>query len=155
MSVAVNVLVEVDDREQVVRAAEDAVRAVLRFERRSDGVEVSVALVDDARIRQLNRDYRGRDRPTDVLSFPMSETVETEDGGTLFLLGDVVVSLPAAIRQAGEYGWTPAEEIARLVVHGTLHLLGYDHEEDAAEAEIMRRREEKILRRMGLDIIEE
>lgn len=154
MCVAVNILVETGDREQAVRAAEDAARAVLRFERRSDEVEVSVALVDDGRIRELNRDYRGKDTPTDVLSFPMSEVVETEDGRSLFLLGDVVVSLPTAARQAAEYGWTPGEEIARLVVHGTLHLLGYDHKDEAEEAEVMRRREEQILRGMDLDIVE-
>ncbi len=155
MGVEVNVLVEADDVGQKVRAAEDAVRAVLRAEGRSDEVEVSVALVDDARIQELNRDYRGKDRPTDVLSFSMNEEVLTEDGRSLFLLGDVVISLPTAIRQAGEYGWTPEEEIARLAVHGTLHLLGYDHEEDEAEAEDMRRREEAILRGMGLDIVQD
>lgn len=151
MGVEVNVLVETDDVGPVVEAAADAVRAVLRAEDRSDGVEVSVALVDDARIRELNRDYRGKDRPTDVLSFPMNEEIETGDD-RLFLLGDVVISLPTAARQAGEYGWGLGEEIARLAVHGTLHLLGYDHEGDEAEAEDMRRREEEILRGLGLDI---
>ncbi len=109
-------------------------------------VEVSVALVDDDYIHDLNRRFRGQDRPTDVLSFPMGEEepgVGDEPG--VLLLGDVVISLPAAARQAAEYGHGLDREVARLAVHGTFHLLGYDHERDE-DARRMQEREDAVLR---------
>jgi len=132
--------------EPLLNVIRDAVEAVLRREGRStDEAEVSVALVDDDYIRELNREYRGIDAPTDVLSFPMDE--EDPDAGEdepYLLLGDVVVSLPTAVRQAGEYGTDLLREVARLVVHGTLHLLGYDHQRDE-DAERMEALEAEIL----------
>jgi cytidine deaminase len=108
-------------------------------------VEVSVALVDDGYIHDLNRRFRGQDRPTDVLSFPMGEEEPgAGDEPGVLLLGDVVISLPAAVRQAAEYGHGLAWEVARLAVHGTLHLLGYDHERDE-DARRMQEREDAVL----------
>jgi probable rRNA maturation factor len=86
-------------------------------------VELSIVLVSDAQIRKLNKLYRNKDKPTDVLSFPIGEKVE----GWL-ILGDIVISVDTAKRQAQELGYSLEEELKRLLVHGLVHLLGYDHE---------------------------
>ena len=112
-------------------------RRLLRALRLEDA-ELSLLVVSDRRIRQLNRDWRGRDRATDVLSFPQHDGPGPAPGG---LLGDVVISVDAARRQAGEAGESLGEEADRLLIHGLLHLLGYDHERSASEARRMQRRE--------------
>jgi probable rRNA maturation factor len=117
-------------------------------------VEVGVLWADDAYIRTLNRDYRGKDCATDVLSFAMQDEGEDEpvledDPLAEILLGDIVISLETAQRQAEEYGHGMDREIAFLLVHGMLHLLGYDHGEES-ERQVMRQEEEKIL--AALDI---
>jgi len=86
-------------------------------------VELSIALVSDAQIKRLNKLYRNKDKPTDVLSFPIGEKVN----GWL-ILGDIVISVDTAKRQAQELGYSLEEELKRLLVHGLVHLLGYDHE---------------------------
>jgi rRNA maturation RNase YbeY len=100
------------------------------------GSELSVALVDDAEMQRLNRDYRGKDRTTDVLAFALreGEATGTQEPG---LLGDVVISVPTAARQAAERGHSLEHELTALLVHGILHLLGYDHERSPAEARRM------------------
>jgi probable rRNA maturation factor len=120
----------------------------------SEDVEVGVLWADDAYIRTLNRDYRGKDCATDVLSFAMQDEGEDEpvledDPLAEILLGDIVISLETAQRQAEEYGHGMDREIAFLLVHGMLHLLGYDHGEES-ERQVMRQEEEKIL--AALDI---
>ena len=102
--------------------------------------ELSVALVGDASMAEMNSQYRGRPGPTDVLSFSLLEGDHAEQRGGL--LGDVVIDLEQAERQARERGHGLDEEAARLLIHGTLHLLGYDHEQDdeAREMEAMERR---------------
>ena len=101
--------------------------------------EVSVTLTDDAHIHVLNRDYRGVDRPTDVLSFALTESEEPViiDAPCAVVLGDLVISLERAATQAEEYGHSFLRELSFLTVHGMLHLLGYDHieEEDRLEME--------------------
>lgn len=114
--------------------------------------EVSLTLVDDARIHELNRDYRGVDRPTDVLSFALQE--ETEDEPDILdyeddLLGDIIISVERARAQAEEYGHSFERELVYLAVHGTLHLLGYDHEQEEDKVD-MRRQEERVMSRVGL-----
>ena len=103
--------------------------------------EVSLRLVDDAEIHALNRMWRGYDKPTDVLSFPLDESPAS---GETAHLGDVVISLDAARRQAQKRGWTDAEEIALLLVHGVLHLLGHEDDTEAG-AETMREIERRLL----------
>ncbi|MDI6710020.1 MAG: rRNA maturation RNase YbeY [Thermoanaerobacterales bacterium] len=142
MAVAISDLQEtVSVDETLLNLIRAAVEAVLRHEGRPTAeAEVSVALVDDAYIRELNREYRGVDAPTDVLSFTMGEEdPDADEDEPYLLLGDVVISLPTAVRQAGEYGTDLPREAARLAVHGTLHLLGYDHQrdEDAARMEAL------------------
>ena len=105
--------------------------------------ELSIALVDDATMAELNARYRGRARPTDVLSFPLLEGEEADHGGNL--LGDVVISVETAARQARRAHRGFDSVVARLLVHGTLHLLGYDHQTDA-EARAMRADERRLCR---------
>jgi probable rRNA maturation factor len=103
--------------------------------------EISVVLVDDARIRDLNRDWRGQDRATDVLSWPQEQEPTP---GAPDVLGDVVISYDTAVRQANTRQWSVEEELALLLVHGILHLLGYEDETDSG-AETMRQRETELL----------
>lgn len=134
-------------------------------ERRREPVpcELSLDLVGDRRMRRLNREYRGRDHPTDVLAFPMraATTPVTRHRGpvavqeqrvprvTPDMLGDVVISVPTAARQAAAVGHSVEHELAALLVHGVLHLCGYDHERGARAALRMRRKERSILRALG------
>ncbi|SFJ08808.1 rRNA maturation RNase YbeY [Thermoflavimicrobium dichotomicum] len=115
-------------------------------------VDVSLLIVDNQTIHKLNREHRGVDRPTDVLSFPLwepdEEWVIAEDEETV-PLGDIVISLPKAKEQAEEYGHSLARELGFLAVHGFLHLLGYDHETKEQEEEMFARQEE-ILHGVGL-----
>lgn len=104
--------------------------------------ELSIDLVGDGRMRRLNREYRKKDRTTDVLAFAMRESASP----VLALLGDVVISVPTARRQAKEGGRSLSEELAWLLVHGVLHLCGYDHERSDVEARRMKHREQAVLR---------
>ncbi len=125
--------------------------AVLDQEGVAQPVEISVLITDDAALHQLNRDYRGVDAPTDVLSFaddPQSAFVTAP--GSLHYLGDIALSYERVLAQADDYGHSPQRELAYLVAHGTLHLLGYDHERGAAEAAAMRSREEMVMMYLGL-----
>ena len=129
-----------------------AVNTALSVEKVSENVEISIALVDDNYIQELNYQYRHLDMPTDVLSFAMRETVDEEDNLNFYkeeLLGDIVISLQRAKMQAAEYGHSFEREVGFLVVHGILHLLGYDHELDE-EKTVMRQKEEEILKTMDL-----
>ena len=117
-------------------------RRVLREIERTDS-ELSIALVDDAEIRALNSAWRGRDRPTDVLAFSLEEGPHAERRGPL--LGDVVIGLETAARQARARRRSLDDEVARLLVHGALHLIGHDHAR-AGEARRMRAEERRLLR---------
>lgn len=126
------------------RIAETAARS-LRVEHFAKPAEISIVLVDDPRIRVLNREYRGKDQATDVLAFSQLEGEDFARGeGEKPALGDVVISVETAARQAGERGLSLAEELDLLVAHGVLHLLGYNDETASGAAE-MRRREALIL----------
>ncbi len=100
--------------------------------------EVSITLTDDAHIHALNREYRAVDRPTDVISFALNESEEPEIAGgpAIDVLGDIVLSVERAKAQAAEYGHSLRREIVFLTVHGMLHLLGYDHVEEAERQEM-------------------
>jgi probable rRNA maturation factor len=115
-------------------------------------IYVSLVLTDDAGIAELNREFRGVDAPTDVLSFPQLEAtgaVVAVPADAPLPLGDIVVSLQRAEAQAHEYGHARARELGFLLVHGLLHLLGYDHE-TPAEAATMQARQDAILHALGL-----
>jgi rRNA maturation RNase YbeY len=107
--------------------------------------ELSLVLVSDAVMRRLNRQWRGADRPTDVLSFAQAEG---QGGAPEGLLGDVVISVDTARRQARERAAPLTRELDRLLIHGVLHLLGYDHERSPADAQRMQRRERSLARQL-------
>ena len=127
------------------------VRQVLKAEGVAPPYEVSLVFTDSATVQQLNRDYRGVDEPTDVLAFYMlphkgvdSSFALPPDGVTR--IGEVIISYPQVVAQAKEQRHSPERELALLVIHGILHLLGYDHEEPEEESE-MRVRERELLER--------
>jgi len=107
--------------------------------------DLGILLVGDRSMRRLNRDYRKKNRTTDVLAFPMREG----PGPSSALMGDVVISVPTAAQQARQLGRSLDEELTILLIHGILHLCGYDHERNNREARRMRQRERWVLRRMG------
>lgn len=112
--------------------------------------ELSLELIGDKRMRRLNREYRKKDRPTDVLAFSIREAVMPHGvRPATHMLGDVVISLPTAVRQAKEAGRSIDDELTMLLVHGVLHLCGYDHERNPREAARMARRERALLHRIS------
>jgi len=131
----------------------------LRLEGVGISCEVSVLVTDDLAIREINREFRGKDEPTDVLSFPMLElsaqgwvepapcAIDPETG--LLPLGEIVLSAERVDRQAQEYGNSRDRETAYLTVHSVLHLLGYDHGSEPEEKARMRTREKQIMLEMG------
>ncbi|MCP4669157.1 MAG: rRNA maturation RNase YbeY [Deltaproteobacteria bacterium] len=112
-----------------------------------DDKELSILLTDDDEIARLNRSYLGRKGPTNVLAFPMMDF--HADGFEGNLLGDVVISIDTALRQSEESGASFSLAFDRLVIHGLLHLLGYDHEQSEPEARRMEEEEERLLTLMG------
>ena len=133
-----------------------AVETTLDYEQYENPIEVSVTFTDNEGIRELNRKFRNIDRPTDVLSFPLFDyTGESEEPPVdefVGMLGDIVISLEQAKKQAEEFGHSFEREAAFLTVHSMLHLLGYDHEAGGDEEADMRRRQREILDRMGLSL---
>lgn len=123
-----------------------AAEATLAYEGAAGDITISV--VDDAAIHAMNREYRGVDRPTDVLSFPAAEGEAFPVIPDAFL-GDIAISLPRAEAQAEEYGHSLLRELSFLAVHGTLHLLGYDHMTDEDRARMFARQNE-ILEKMRI-----
>ena len=114
--------------------------AVLDMEGFDGSAQVDVTLVDNAQIHEINRQQRNIDAPTDVLSFPLGEK----------LLGNIVISLERAQRQAEDFGHSFNREVGYLTVHSMLHLLGYDHVQGGLEAVHMREKEETVMKRVGL-----
>ncbi|EJO17663.1 metalloprotein, YbeY family [Selenomonas sp. FOBRC6] len=117
----------------------------------AEGAEVSVTLTDDAHIHVINREYRNVDRPTDVISFALTESEEPEiiGGGEHEVLGDLIISLERMRAQAAEYGHTELRELSFLTVHGMLHLLGYDHME-AEERQEMEEEQRAVMKELGI-----
>lgn len=143
--------------DDVLQRLQDALTAVARLNALPQASEVDVTIVDDAEIHALNREYRGMDKPTDVLSFALDEDGEDDEPEINFygcepeehLYGDIIISAETAQRQAEEYGHGLAREMAYLAVHGMFHLLGYDHMTEADKA-VMRAKEEEALRAINL-----
>ena len=126
--------------------------AVLVTEEFKGSAEISVTIVDDEQIHQLNKQHRNIDRATDVLSFPLGiegvYDINNDTGAQM--LGDIVISIEHAVKQADLYGHSLDREIAFLTVHSMLHLLGYDHEPGGLELVRMREKEEAVLTQLGL-----
>ncbi|MBQ6847520.1 MAG: rRNA maturation RNase YbeY [Clostridia bacterium] len=131
-----------------------ACTATLKFENFQNDAEIDVSLVDDAIIHEINREHRNIDSSTDVLSFPLGENgvydANPETGASM--LGDIVISVETAMRQADLYGHSLEREIAFLTVHSMLHLLGYDHVNGGIEEALMREKEESVLDALGLAV---
>ena len=133
------------DRSILSRAAE----LTLEFTQKNKQSGLTIVIGNDALIQKLNQQYRQVDAPTDVLSFPSGEV--DSDTGDLYL-GDVIISLPRAQEQAFTQGHPLADELQLLVVHGTLHLLGYDHAKVVDKKE-MQDTQDKIMSQLGINII--
>jgi probable rRNA maturation factor len=163
---ALTILAEAGDwgafsgREAAIRAAADALAGHPRCES-AHGAEACVVLADDALVQSLNRSYRGKDAPTNVLSFPFQAPPgarapdDSADDGIVGImagprqLGDVVLAVETVTREAGAQGIPPVHHLQHLVVHGLLHLMGFDHETDA-QAEVMEGLEVEILAALGI-----
>ena len=156
----------IDNRQEAVKVDEaleafvvQVVEEVLAYERCEEEFEVSISFVCNEEMRSLNKEYRNIGKETDVLSFPLVEFIEeelnTEDEDAEYIeeeiaLGDIVISMEKAVEQSEEYGHSFKRELAFLLVHGMLHLLGYDHDEEASEGEIFDKQEE-ILKNIKID----
>ncbi|MNC24406.1 Endoribonuclease YbeY [compost metagenome] len=162
MSLAINWNNEQEEYE-ITDALIALLDSILQKAGEAEGVEkgeVDLTFVDNERIHELNREYRGIDRPTDVLSFAMNEAGEDEPeiiyafdddeyGEVPNSLGDIIISVTRAKEQAEEYGHSLERELGFLFVHGFLHLLGYDHQDAESEAEMMSK-QEHVLEQVGL-----
>lgn len=152
-AVSIDVSIDADqwsacaDAEELAEAA--ATAALAARPRLGRGAVVGVVLTDDGEQRELNRTYRGKDEPTNVLSFAIGEAAAAHAPGEPLLLGDVVLAFETVAREAAEQGKPLADHLRHLVVHGVLHLLGFDHEDDA-EAQLMEACEVEILLRLGV-----
>lgn len=155
-------LINFSNRQRKVKLPSDfkelltsAVRASLEVEGIKEPAEVNITFVSDEGIRRINRDFRNINKSTDVLSFPLGENgiydINPENGR--LLLGDVIISVEHAVKQAETFGHSFEREMAYLTVHSLFHLMGYDHIDEAEEKRIMREREEKALSVIGLQII--
>ena len=134
----------------------NAIEATLDEEQYENPCEVSVTFTDNEGIHALNRQYRGVDRPTDVLSFPLFDYEGTSEEPPvdewIGILGDIVLSLEQAEKQAEEFGHSFEREVAFLCVHSMLHLLGYDHETSEEDEREMRAKQTKIMSALGLAV---
>lgn len=141
-----------DDRQDDIKISEEikvliekSVAAVLKVEELDENVEVSVSFVGDEEIRELNRDYRGVDKSTDVLSFPIDDEFILDNR----ILGDVIINTRRVMEQAEELGHSNEREFSYLTVHSILHLLGYDHIEDEDKRQ-MREREKLAMKELSI-----
>lgn len=138
------IAIEISNRQTVLDIDGERLRSAVAAVLPEEGITtaaINIAIVDDPTIHDLNRRFLNHDEPTDVLSFLLDDT----DG----IEGDVIVSAETAIRSAARYDWPPADELLLYVIHGTLHLVGYDDLDDASRAE-MRSRERYYLAALGL-----
>ncbi|MBZ4663133.1 MAG: ybeY [Caloramator sp.] len=163
-------MIEIDNRQNKIDFTEEmkkliskAVEGTIKYENFNKPYELSIIITDNNEIKEINKQFRGIDKETDVLSFPMLdfddgyyedgeievdiEDINPESGAVV--LGDMIISLEKAKEQSVEYGHSFERELAFLVVHSMLHLLGYDHEEEKDRI-IMRQKEEDILNNIGL-----
>jgi len=160
MSAEIDVAISIEDEAwtQALPGAEELCRTMVLATLQAAGgdfdgpaVEVSVVLTGDTAVQALNRDWRGQDKPTNVLSFAGLDDDEAPVVvGAPVLLGDVIMAFGVCAQEARDQGKSLAHHAAHLVVHGTLHLLGWDHEEDETEAEEMERLEAVILSGFGI-----
>ena len=138
-----------EDMEQLI---ELCTRAALEEEQIEEDAQVSVTLVDNEAIREINNEHRGIDKATDVLSFPLGDedSFDTDPETGAILLGDIVISLERAKEQAEEYGHSFRREVAFLITHSLFHLLGYDHVDSEEDEKLMFGKQDKVLDKLGI-----
>ena len=141
-----------DDRQEDIEITDEikelikkSVKTVLKIENLEENVEVSVSFVGDDEIKGLNRDFRGVDKDTEVLSFPIDDEFMIENK----ILGDVIINTKRVMEQASELGHTNERELSYLTVHSILHLLGYDHMDEIEKRE-MREREKLAMKELSI-----
>lgn len=141
-----------EDRQDYIKVDElitqelvKVIKTCLELEGLDLETEISVSFVNNEEIKILNRDFRGVDKETDVLSFPIDDDFQIG----IILLGDIIISTQKAIEQAGEYGHSVQRELAYLTAHSMLHLMGYDHLKDS-DKEIMRKKEKEIMKKLEI-----
>ena len=144
-------MINIDNQQDFLESAllERAARITLDLESAPIDADLTIVLTDDAQLHELNLEYLGVDAPTDVLSFPASES-DPETG--IPYLGDILISIPRAAQQAQAAGHSVEAEVQLLVVHGTLHLLGHDHAE-AEEKNRMWNAQAEVMSRLGLSYV--
>ncbi|HAK58907.1 MAG TPA: rRNA maturation RNase YbeY [Nitrospiraceae bacterium] len=143
------VIIRIKDNQRKQKLATARIKSKLRVLLTSLGLpeaELSILFIGDHAMRSLNRRYRGKDKATDVLSFPMREGAFSSVQP--HILGDIVISIPTALNQAKKAASPLSREIDRLLVHGLLHLVGHDHEQSRRGAETMKKKERKLLKRL-------
>lgn len=136
---------DIEITEEIKNLIEKSIAAVLKIEELDENVEVSVSFVGDEEIRRLNSDYRGIDKSTDVLSFPMDDEFIIDNR----ILGDVIINTRRVMEQAEDLGHSNERELSYLTVHSILHLLGYDHMKDEDKKE-MREREKLAMKELSI-----
>lgn len=137
---------KIEVNKDMEKEIEKAIEASLLYEKNDLNYEISMSLVDNEEIQVLNREYRGIDRETDVLSFPLDNEFVF---GDIIILGDIIISVEKALEQSKEYNHSFLREIIYLTVHSMFHLMGYDHI-DEKEKESMRKKEEEVLKKIGI-----
>ncbi len=140
----------IEYKDELIELLNKVVGKSLEVEDIGNDIEVSLSFVDNNEIKELNRDFRGKDKETDVLSFPQYENQELiKEENNIVVLGDIVISLEKAKEQAIEYGHSFEREVAFLTSHSMFHLLGYDHDTEE-NTTLMRQKEEKVLELLGI-----
>lgn len=143
----IDIMWEIEEQKDIEELIHRVVKQALQMQSVTADVELSIVITDNENIRKINKEFRDKDMATDVLSFPGYEPTEIENIKTsdeLMVIGDIIISKEKVIEQAEEFENTFEREFAYLLVHGILHLLGYDHIEEADKV-VMRKEEERIL----------
>lgn len=136
---------DIEITNDIIEIVKKSISEVLKEENLDDNVQVSISFVGDEEIQELNRDFRGVDSSTDVLSFPMDDEFKIEET----ILGDVIINTKRVVEQAEEFGHSNTRELSYLTVHSILHLLGYDHMEEEDKT-IMRAKEKSIMKSLEI-----
>lgn len=152
--IELDILWEIDEEKEIEEKIKEVVAVALEVEGASCDINLSIVVTDNESIRKINKEQRGIDNPTDVLSFPGYEKKEWEslkkESDNTVYIGDIVVSKEKIIEQAKEYETGFEREFCYLVAHGMLHLMGYDHMEEE-EKSVMRKKEEEVMKKLNLE----
>ena len=146
------IFIENENNKEFLKEHEELLKNVVKYSLEYEdfplNAEINILIVNDLEMQKLNKEYRRKDKPTDVLSFPLFDFKKGEypPKNEPYLLGDIVISIDSAKRQANEYGHSLERELGFLAIHSMLHLMGYDHEVKEEEHEMLRKQEEILLK---------